>query len=311
MDATAVTQRASRWRCSPLRAQERWSGWFGLAAFCVSACGSGGASTARDARDGSVMPDATMIPDAAMIADATMIPDATMNDGPGHLRVVSWNIKAARRAPLDAIGRRLLELQPDVVALQEVDQNVDRTGGVDQAALLAEMLAADHVFAAAIPYQNGLYGLATLSRYPFGEVGPIALSNEGADELRTALDTELCVGAMCVRLVNHHADLVAPAAERSALEILDAVRGDIGSGVIVAGDFNQRPGDLGPRSYVEAGFDDLVAATESASETSDRVDFIFVDDTLSRCSVRAEIVDLDESDHDALLADFDLSRCRR
>jgi endonuclease/exonuclease/phosphatase family metal-dependent hydrolase len=274
-------------------------GIIALAASCVTACGSAG---------GGMRPASTSGDSLPLVHD-TRASAASMRDGT-RLRVVSWNIKAARASSLDAIARRLLELEPDVVALQEVDQNVDRTGKVDQPAMLADRLDAEYAFAATMPYQDGYYGIATLSRYPFATVDRIALSNKDAGEPRTALDTSFCAGAICVRLINHHADIVSSAGQRGVLEILDSVREDIGSGVIVAGDFNQTPAEAGPRSYVHAGFDDLLAMTEDAAKPSDRVDFIFADDALADCSTRAEVVGLSESDHDALLADFDLSRCK-
>jgi crotonobetainyl-CoA:carnitine CoA-transferase CaiB-like acyl-CoA transferase len=84
-----------------------------------------------------------------------------------RLRAASWNMRAARSASLDAVAEVIAQIDPDVIALQEVDVGVLRTGRVDQPALLAQRLGYHHAFAASIEYQGGVYGLAVLSRVPF------------------------------------------------------------------------------------------------------------------------------------------------
>src|SRR4051794_37560834 len=59
-------------------------------------------------------------------------------DAPGRLRIATWNIQAARSSSVAAIGEELHSMQADVVALQEVDVRVRRTGFVDEPAALAD-----------------------------------------------------------------------------------------------------------------------------------------------------------------------------
>ena len=54
----------------------------------------------------------------------------------------------------------------DVIALQEVDRYRWRSGYVDQAKELAELLGMDMRFAPSLIYTAGQYGNAILSRYP-------------------------------------------------------------------------------------------------------------------------------------------------
>lgn len=82
------------------------------------------------------------------------------------IRVATYNILHGALKGLDAIGDVLEAIDPDLVALQEVDRGVGRSGNVDQAARLAARLGFDHAFACACPWEGGEYGLAILSRFP-------------------------------------------------------------------------------------------------------------------------------------------------
>ncbi|MFO7906871.1 MAG: endonuclease/exonuclease/phosphatase family protein, partial [Pirellulaceae bacterium] len=57
-------------------------------------------------------------------------------------------------------------VNPDVVALQEVDAGTQRTDRVDQPAVLARLSNMHVVFGGNIRYQGGDYGNAVLSRFP-------------------------------------------------------------------------------------------------------------------------------------------------
>src|SRR5690606_16137530 len=85
-------------------------------------------------------------------------------------RVVSYNIHHGLgmddSVNLERTARVLRTLQADIAGLQEVDSSVQRSGGVDQAAVLGEMLGMDHAFGAFMPYEGGRYGMAILSKFP-------------------------------------------------------------------------------------------------------------------------------------------------
>ena len=85
------------------------------------------------------------------------------------LRVLSYNIHHAEgmdgAVDLERIADLINRLEPDVVALQEVDQLVERTERVDQAMVLGELTSLTPVFGAFMDYQGGQYGMALLSRW--------------------------------------------------------------------------------------------------------------------------------------------------
>jgi endonuclease/exonuclease/phosphatase family metal-dependent hydrolase len=224
------------------------------------------------------------------------------------LRVVSWNIKGARASSLTDIAARLSTLDADVISLQEVDRGVPRSGSVDQTAELGKALGYYSIFGKAIDFDGGAFGIAVLSRFPIDAAEQLSLTNAGVSENRTALEVNVCTEGRCFRVVNHHADCIASAAETNVLDVLREIRPAIGSGMIFEGDFNQQPSSRGPRSAIDDGLDDLVERFQEApSFGSERIDYIFADQPLALRARRAGVVFTPESDHDAVVADFDFS----
>src|SRR5438067_1970465 len=54
----------------------------------------------------------------------------------------------------------------DIVLLQEVDRGTNRSGHVDQPAVLARLTGFTASFGKSLDYDGGLYGIAVLSRWP-------------------------------------------------------------------------------------------------------------------------------------------------
>ncbi|MEZ6125818.1 MAG: endonuclease/exonuclease/phosphatase family protein [Planctomycetaceae bacterium] len=107
---------------------------------------------------------------------------------PTQLRVLSYNIHHGegvdRKLDLQRIADVILSVRPDLVALQEVDRNATRTGGVDQPAELARLTRMHVVFGANIELQGGHYGNAVLSRHPIARLRNHLLPNIDDSERR-------------------------------------------------------------------------------------------------------------------------------
>ena len=90
--------------------------------------------------------------------------------GRQRLRVLSYNIHHGEgvdgKLDLARIASVIRSVEPDIVALQEVDQKVARTQGVDQPEELARLTKMQVVFGGNIALQGGAYGNAVLSRLP-------------------------------------------------------------------------------------------------------------------------------------------------
>lgn len=89
---------------------------------------------------------------------------------PVRLRVLSYNIHHGEgidgRVDLERIADTIVAARADLVALQEVDCVVRRSGSVDQPAELARLTGMHVAFGGNIELQGGRYGNMVLSRYP-------------------------------------------------------------------------------------------------------------------------------------------------
>lgn len=228
---------------------------------------------------------------------------------PQQLRIVDWNIEHGAEHGLDAVLDVLRGLDPDVVLLQEVDRDVDRSGVVDQPQTLAAGLGPDYqaVYAPTLELEGGLYGIAMLSRVPFRGVSAIPLSNTDVGEPRTAIDARLCVGPAPLRIVNHHADYQKEGAAISVQELLKVLQGSAVPGTVFAGDFNQDPTDIGPGDCVADGLTDVLAKRDdSPTFANNRIDYFFVDDVLVEHVAGAGVVQSKASDHRPIMMNLAL-----
>ncbi len=110
-----------------------------------------------------------------------------------ELRIATYNIKHGAgmdgRVDLERTARAIEALNADVVALQEVDLGVGRSGGVNQVNELARVLGMHPAFGAFMPYGGGHYGMALLSRHPIVDARSLRLP--GGNEPRVALSARL------------------------------------------------------------------------------------------------------------------------
>ncbi|MDT0678637.1 endonuclease/exonuclease/phosphatase family protein [Autumnicola musiva] len=102
----------------------------------------------------------------------------TLRDSGGskqELRVMSYNIHHANppstldSIDINAIVHTIMAQQPDLVALQEIDADTERSGKGNQAEIIAEKLGMHVFFGKAIDFGGGEYGVAILSKYPLSE----------------------------------------------------------------------------------------------------------------------------------------------
>jgi endonuclease/exonuclease/phosphatase family metal-dependent hydrolase len=231
--------------------------------------------------------------------------DAQVAGAPKRSRIATWNIRAARSAPVDAIAEELRSMQADVIALQEVDVRMRRTGFVDEAAALATALGFHYAFAASIKWDEGDYGLAVLSRWPLVEVRRHRLDRTAAAEPRIVLEVTVCAGGRPLRLFNHHADGRLASRDNGFAELRRIVQPDVGRGVLVMGDFNEHSNAASVRGLIDAGLIDLGAERNTHTADSGRIDYLMVDGPLARLTSPARVWPTDKSDHHAVLVDLE------
>ncbi len=97
------------------------------------------------------------------------------------MRLLTYNIHKGvggsdRRYRLERIRDVIHAEAPDLICLQEVDQNVRRSSYHDQPALLATWLEAAHShYQLNVPQRDGGYGNLVLSRWPFQSRNAVSL----------------------------------------------------------------------------------------------------------------------------------------
>ena len=130
---------------------------------------------------------------------------------PATVRVASYNIRHGAgtdgRLDLERTAAFIENLRPDIIGLQEVDNQAKRSGAVDQPEFLGQRLGMSSAFGSFMKYQGGNYGMAILSRYPIVKEHEIRLP-EG-NEPRVALACEIVLpSGQHVMAVNVHFDWV-------------------------------------------------------------------------------------------------------
>jgi endonuclease/exonuclease/phosphatase family metal-dependent hydrolase len=130
---------------------------------------------------------------AALIVPILGAP-ALAQDRP-QLRVLTYNIHHGQgtddKFDLERLAKIIVSLQPDLVALQEVDRKTKRANGVDQAAELGRLTGMHAEFGKAMDYSGGEYGEAILTRVKPDEVRVHALPHDQGSEPRAALAVRL------------------------------------------------------------------------------------------------------------------------
>lgn len=208
------------------------------------------------------------------------------------LKVANYNIKSGMWSSLDEVGDVLEKIDADVVALEEVDNGMGRTGRVDQSAVLAERLHAQRVFAASWEKDGGTYGVALLSRVPVVAADRFFLPDTGM-EPRAAIDATVCNGDEPLRVVAAHSDFLPWAAAVHAEALAERVSDD--DDALVMGDLNTTPTSEAIGSFFKHGLKDVLAQFKDGPTFGDsvRLDYILTD----RAVDDAHIIESAASDH--------------
>ena len=166
-----------------------------------------------------------------------------------RLRILTYNIHHGEGTDGKFDYQRLSEmitgLNPDLVAVQEVDKETSRVDGVDQAALLGQLTGMNVVFGAAMPFAGGHYGQAILSRFPIEDTKTYPLPFEFGQEPRALIEATIAPVNGLPKLVfagTHLSNVSGKTRVQQVKAIRQRLRGREDTPVILAGDFNARPG---------------------------------------------------------------------
>jgi endonuclease/exonuclease/phosphatase family metal-dependent hydrolase len=113
---------------------------------------------------------------------------ASQKSSSQSFRVMTYNIRAADYG-INGIIATLQEAKADIIALQEVDKLVKRTGKIDQPEKIARSLGMNCVFRKHFSYQGGEFGLALLSRYKIDHVERVRVRRSNLILLKARVHT--------------------------------------------------------------------------------------------------------------------------
>ena len=192
-----------------------------------------------------------------------------------ELRLLTWNIlhgaDSSGEMNLEEKGHYLAADPAQVVFLQEVDRECERTRGVDQMAVLARLTGKTPAFGSFMPFQGGEYGMGMLSSLPIESTKSIRLPD--GNEPRVALTMGVTLFERPLLLVNVHFNWIRDDAARlaQATALLEALA-RIDAAVVVAGDYNDIPGSRTLQAFTDAGFRQVDPPGASFSTSQPRVD---------------------------------------
>jgi endonuclease/exonuclease/phosphatase family metal-dependent hydrolase len=178
---------------------------------------------------------------------AAMVPATAPSADPAQvttLRILTYNIHHGAGndevLDLERIARLIRSLDPDLVALQEIDNRTERTDRVSQAAELGRMTGLGSVFGPFMDFRGGQYGMAVLSDLPF--VNPTNHELPEGPEPRSslAIHVQLPDGAGELIFAGVHFYRTAEERMAQARRLLDVLESE-DVPIILAGDFNSTP----------------------------------------------------------------------
>lgn len=164
-----------------------------------------------------------------------------------RLKLLTYNVHSCigtdRRLAPERIAEVIAAERPDIIGLQELDVGRRRTGGIDQAHVIAEILKMQHHFHAALDVEEERYGDAILTALPAELVKAGPLPSVG--EQRGALWIEVEVGERRLQVFNTHLGLRRVDRMRQAEVLLgpEWLGNDriTNQPIVLLGDFNSIP----------------------------------------------------------------------
>lgn len=176
--------------------------------------------------------------DQGLLSNVPVMP-AVHLETPASFTVMTFNMHHGEgmdgKVDIIRIAKLLEREKVDIIALQEVDRYRLRSGFVDQARELSEMLGMHMVYSPSLTYKVGQYGMAILSRYPIADSSWTLLP--GNLETRSLLMTTVLIGSEPVHIATTHLGL-SEEDRRLQLTRVSELVADKQGPLVVLGDFN-------------------------------------------------------------------------
>lgn len=237
-------------------------------------------------------------------------PAAHVSAAPDSIRVMTYNVhngfNTQGHLDLVALSQVISAAQPDIVALQEVSQGSIVNGGVDMLSWFSQQLNLPYIFT---PAGDGLWGQATLSRYPIKLAENYPLPP--AATRRTFGYLQIDVGqAEPLQVINTH---YQPRYGTNQLQlihtetIINFLAQHPSERFVIMGDLNAEPDTPQMQPFFEHGFIDVIehaglvpGNTARSDNPVSRIDYILISSDLT--AVDVTIPPSTASDHLSVVA---------
>ena len=164
------------------------------------------------------------------------------------LKVLTFNILGGRnvdgKRDVTRLAKIIKVLDPDIVAMQEVDKGTGRMQGRDTTAELAKLTGMYQAYGKAMDYDGGLYGEAVLSKYPIKQIKNYPLPAEKGAEPRAALTVKVNIPGIDAEylFIATHLDHLSKETNRiMQAHKLNEIISSQEQNYIIAGDMNAEP----------------------------------------------------------------------
>ena len=220
------------------------------------------------------------------------------------LTLATFNVKHGQgldgNVDLERTAAAIKETRASFIALQELDRNNERSGGVDQPRKLARLTGLEVSFWPTVRKEGWEYGIGIASAEPV-EASYVKLPRIAREEPRGALVGRV-PGADLSFIATHLSVKRGP--RKMQIGTLMELATELQPPVVILGDLNQ--GRLGLRPLIKAGFDAgrKVEHTLTTRSTRWQIDFVLVGAPARLASTRT--VTTDASDHVPLVAEVAL-----
>ena len=255
---------------------------------------------------------------AFLLAGCQSAPDQTKSSAGKTFRVMTYNIHHGEgldgKVDLLRIAELIKREGADIVALQEVDNGVERTQRRDLPEELAALTGMTCIFSNNYHYQGGEYGNAVLTKFPVVRWTNRHYKMLRSGEQRGVLQLVLNVHGREVVFMNTHIDYRPDDSERwlNVPEIEELAKQYASRPMIVCGDFNDTPESRVCRRLNEAFADTWALIGQGDGFTippanpHKRIDYIWISKDKSLVPLKAWVPQSDASDHLPLVGEFDL-----
>ncbi len=180
-----------------------------------------------------------------VLAACCLLGACSRTEQPVTLRVMTYNIAAARLSSLEELGAYILSRDCDLVLLQEVDSMTRREGyewlhDKNFMDTLARLTGLHPLYGQAIDFAGGKYGVGMLSRWPYGKVRKTFLPKaDPQEETRVLLEAQIPLSERdTLVLACTHIEYSSPETRVPQIATVDRLARENRHPVLLGGDFN-------------------------------------------------------------------------